>query len=77
MLMVTQGIVVSDGYGLRLGVLALLMTHKGTFSSEFCFERVSRKGQIPPVGWLLSRWDPASSESLLVLLQINFSDAYI
>lgn len=31
----------------------------------------------PPVDWLLSRWDPASSESRLVLLQINVSEAHI
>lgn len=50
---------------------------EGTFSREFCFESVSSKGQMPPVDWLLSRWDTAFSESLLVLLQISFSDAYI
>lgn len=51
-------------------------------NSKACFPESSALrewagGQIAPVDWLLSRWDTAASESLLVLLQISFSDIYL
>lgn len=47
MLMVTQSIIVSNGHGLGLGILVLLMMHKGTFSSEFCFDSEQERTDSP------------------------------
>ena len=79
--MVTQSRVISDGHGLRLGILVLLVT-QGTFSSKFCFGEWAGKDRS--AGWLASEqmgpsflWKPPGSPANKCLRCIYLGKQFI